>query len=81
MYSHVDTNGGIVDCEWYSVLNILLNLSKAVKKNQIKLLLWRVHLFLADYRICINNVVKQNNLSCTKKKKVYSELDPKHYLL
>lgn len=32
-YSHVDTNGGIVDCEGYSVLNILLNLCKAVKKD------------------------------------------------
>ena len=30
MYSHVNTNGGVVDCEWYSVLDILLDLCEAV---------------------------------------------------
>lgn len=46
MYSHVDTDGGIVDCERYSVLDILLNLCKAVKKHEIQLMLWAERTFL-----------------------------------
>lgn len=34
MYSHVNTDGGVVDCEWYSILNILLDLCKAVGKHK-----------------------------------------------
>lgn len=34
MYSHVNTNGWIVDCEWYSVFHILLDFCKAVKQEQ-----------------------------------------------
>lgn len=30
VHSHVNTNGGVVDCERYSVLDILLDLRKAV---------------------------------------------------
>jgi len=29
-YSHVNTNGGVVDCKWYSVFHILLDLCEAV---------------------------------------------------
>lgn len=63
MYSHVDTDGGIVDCERYSVLNILLNLCKAVKKNEIQLMLWAERTFLGWE----TDNVKQNILSCIKK--------------
>lgn len=38
MYSHVNTNGGIVDCERYSVLNIFLDLCKAVGKKTTEML-------------------------------------------
>lgn len=34
MYSHVNTNGGVVDCEWYPVLNILLDLCEAVEETK-----------------------------------------------
>lgn len=62
MYSHVDTDGGIVDCERYSVLNILLNLCKAVKKNGIQLMLWAERTFLGweidnvKHFVCLNIV-------------------------
>lgn len=36
IYSHVNTNGGVVDCEWYSVLHILLDLCKAVWETEIQ---------------------------------------------
>lgn len=64
MYSHVDADGGTVDCERYSVLNILLNLCKAVKKNEIQRMLWAERTFLGWE---IDNV-KQNSLSCIKEK-------------
>lgn len=58
MYSHVDTDGGIVDSEWYSVLNILLNLCKAVKKKEMQFMLWTEGTLFAGNRICIDNVNK-----------------------
>lgn len=32
LYLHINTNGGVVDCEWYSVLDIFLDLCEAVGK-------------------------------------------------
>lgn len=32
LYLHINTNGGVVDCEWYSVLDIFLDFCEAVGK-------------------------------------------------
>lgn len=67
MYSHVDTDGGIVDCERYSVFNILLDLCKAVKKNEIQRMLWAERTFWGKIDGWEIDNVKQKGLSCIKK--------------